>query len=44
MVLSMVFKGPAEEIIDKLHEVTKDDVINVAQKVSLDTIFFLNKK
>lgn len=32
-----------DEIVEKLQKVTKDDVINVAQKISLDTIFFLNK-
>ncbi len=33
-----------EEIIENLYKVTKEDVINVSQKVSLDTVFFLNKK
>lgn len=51
MIISLYLDGiingvqrSAEEIIDKLHEVTKDDVRQIAQKVSLDTIFFLNKK
>ncbi|WP_213951713.1 EF-P 5-aminopentanol modification-associated protein YfmF [Tepidanaerobacter syntrophicus] len=32
-----------DEIVDKLQKVTKNDVVNVAQKIKLDTIFFLNK-
>lgn len=33
-----------EDIIYNLSKVTKADVINVAEKICLDTIFFLNKK
>ncbi len=51
MIISLYLDGiinglqeTTEEIIEKLHKVTKEDVINVAQKISLDTVFFLNKK
>jgi len=33
-----------EDIIENLSKVTKTDVINIAEKIYLDTIFFLNKK
>ncbi|MDD4569031.1 MAG: pitrilysin family protein [Tepidanaerobacteraceae bacterium] len=51
MIISLYLDGiingvqkSAEEIIGKLQKVTKDDVRNVAQKICLDTVFFLNKK
>lgn len=33
-----------EDIIENLYKVSKADVINVAEKICLDTVFFLNKK
>jgi predicted Zn-dependent peptidase len=51
MIISLFLDGiingvqkSTQEIIENLYKVTKEDVINVAQKVSLDTVFFLNKK
>ncbi|MBA2174046.1 insulinase family protein [Halobacillus locisalis] len=32
---------PANELMDKIRNVTKDDVVNMANKVKLDTIYFL---
>ena len=34
----------ADDLIAKLNKVSKDDIKKVAQKINLDTIFFLNKK
>ena len=51
MIISLYLDGiingmqiSTEEIIKNLYKVTKEDVINVAQKVNLDTVFFLNDK
>jgi len=51
MIISLYLDGiingmqiSTEEIIKNLYKVTKEDVINVAQKVNLDTVFFLNEK
>lgn len=32
------------EIIEKINKLKKDDIVNVAEKIWLDTVFFLNKK
>ncbi len=51
MIISLYLDGiingireSAEDIIKKILEVKKEDVVKVAQKVKLDTVFFLNKK
>lgn len=51
MIISLYLDGilngiqrTTEDIIDNLYKVTKADVINVAEKICLDTVFFLNKK
>lgn len=35
---------PAEELIEKINAVGKDDVIRAAQKITLDTVYFLKGK
>lgn len=51
MIISLYLDGiingieeSIQEIIEKIRNVTKEDVVKVAQKVKLDTIYFLNKK
>lgn len=47
MYLDGIINGihePVEDMIYKLKKVTKRDVVEVAHKIDLDTIFFLNKK
>lgn len=51
MIISLYLDGiingveeSIEEIIAKIQRVTKEDVVRVAGKVTLDTIYFLNKK
>lgn len=51
MIISLYLDGiingvqrTTEDIIENLYKVTKADVINVAEKINLDTVFFLNKK
>ncbi|MCG0274734.1 MAG: insulinase family protein [Thermosediminibacteraceae bacterium] len=50
MIISLYLDGiingieeSIEEIIAKVQSVTKEDVVNVAQKIKLDTVYFLNK-
>lgn len=35
---------PADELIENIRKVTKDDVIKMANKLELDTIYFLTSK
>ncbi|WP_246110730.1 EF-P 5-aminopentanol modification-associated protein YfmF [Thermosediminibacter litoriperuensis] len=51
MIISLYLDGiingveeSIEEIIAKIQRVTKEDVVRVAGKVTLDTVYFLNKK
>lgn len=51
MIISLYLDGiingvreSTEDMIKKIQSVSKDDVRKVAQKIELDTIFFLNKK
>ncbi|MDN5332267.1 MAG: hypothetical protein PWP45_1492 [Tepidanaerobacteraceae bacterium] len=51
MIISLYLDGiingieeSIQEIIEKIQTVTKEDVVKVAQKVKLDTIYFLNKR
>jgi predicted Zn-dependent peptidase len=51
MIISLYLDGiingvreSTDDMIKKIQDVTKEDVKKVAQKISLDTIFFLNKK
>lgn len=37
-------KETTDDMIQKVENVTKEDVINVAQKIQLDTVYFLNRK
>ncbi|HQE05863.1 MAG TPA: insulinase family protein, partial [Tepidanaerobacteraceae bacterium] len=51
MIISLYLDGilngvqrSTKEIIENLYKVTKTDVVNVAERICLDTVFFLNKK
>jgi len=51
MIISLYLDGilngvqrTTEDIIENLYKITKADVVRVAERVSLDTVFFLNKK
>jgi predicted Zn-dependent peptidase len=51
MIISLYLDGiingvreSTDDMIKKIQDVTKEDVKKVAQKINLDTIFFLNKK
>ncbi|MGI6485039.1 MAG: EF-P 5-aminopentanol modification-associated protein YfmF [Tepidanaerobacteraceae bacterium] len=34
----------SDEMISKIQKVKKDDIVNIAEKIWLDTVFFLNRK
>jgi len=51
MIISLYLDGilngvqrTTDDIIENLYKVTKADVVSVAEKICLDTVFFLNKK